>query len=255
MKMPMTRLRIQRRQLVSLSVLSLFSITPDLVRAASLTDQARSAMLAFDGVYIPVLFLTGSAGKSAEGAGKASAAMLRAREQWPALRRAMEAAVPGQRHWVQALDAVQHSLQEADALVSKAQWERSHEALEHVREILYRARQALGIDYPLDHFTSFHSAMEKVANATAVQRPAMEIDFAAARASWRRIEGMSFDPAVFRLTEARAAQLAQARTDESNALSRLSMALRGSSDADLLKAAAAIKQPFVRAYLAFGSTP
>lgn len=33
MKMPMTRLRIQRRQLVSLSVLSLFSITPDLVRA------------------------------------------------------------------------------------------------------------------------------------------------------------------------------------------------------------------------------
>lgn len=27
-------------------------------------------MLAFDGVYIPVLFLTGSAGKSAEGAGQ-----------------------------------------------------------------------------------------------------------------------------------------------------------------------------------------
>lgn len=68
--------------------------------------------------------------------------------------------------------------------------------------------------------------MEKVANATTVQRPAIEIDFAAARASWRRIEGMSFDPAVFRLTEARAAQLAQARADESNALSRLSMALR-----------------------------
>ena len=248
----MTSPHLQRRQLISLSLLSL---APGLTLAAALTGRARSAMLAFDGVYIPVLFLTGSAGRSAEGAARASAAMSRVRDQWPALRLEMETAIPGQRIWARALDEVQHSLQEAGALVSKAQWEQSHEALEHVREILYRARQSLGLDYPLDRFTSFHAAMEKLANATSVQRPAVETDFAAARALWRRIELMSFDPAIYRLTEARAKQLAQARADESNALSRLSLALNGASDADLLKAAAAIKQPFVRAYLAFGSVP
>jgi hypothetical protein len=245
-------LSLQRRQLVTLCLLG---PVPGLALSVPLSGAARSAMLDFDSVYIPALFLTGSAGKSTEGAIKATTAMQRLSDQWPAQRRALSAAIPLQRAWVQALEAVQGRLSEANELVSKAQWERSHEALEHVRQILYAARQTLGIDYALDGFTAYHTAMEKLANATTVQRPVMEADFAVARALWRHIENQSFDAAVYGLSAARAGQLAQARADESNALSRLSQALRGASDADLLKAAAGIKQPFVRAYLAFGSAP
>lgn len=246
----MSQIRLSRRHLIALVALS---ATAGLVRAAPLSVAARSAMLSFDGLYIPVLFLTGSAGKSAEGAAKATAAMRRVMEQWPARRQALEAAVPGQPVWVKALDGVQDKLREADALVAKAQWAPSHEVLEHVREILFDARRVLGLEYPLDAFTAYHAAMEKLANATTVQRPGVETDLANALALWKVIDGMSFDPAVYGQSAAQASQLAQARSDETAALARLSQAVRDANDADLLKAMAAIKAPFVRAYLSFGT--
>ncbi|MEO8298454.1 MAG: hypothetical protein ABI574_11665 [Burkholderiales bacterium] len=249
---PLIRDTMHRRHLL---MLTLVPAAPAIAWALPAAAPSQSAMLAFDGLYIPVLFMTGSAGKSEEAAAKASAAMRRLREQWPALRQALAAAVPAQPTWVQALATVKTQLDEANELVSKARWDAAHEALEHVRETLFAARRGLGIDYALDEFTAYHTAMEKLANATAVRRPAFEVDFAAARALWRRIEIMSFDPTTYGLTPTRSNQLAQARTDETAALSRLSMALREASDADLLKAAAAIKPPFVRAYLAFGSAP
>ena len=112
-------------------------------------------MVAFDGLYIPALFLTGSAGKSAEAAAKATAAMQRLREQWPARRAALASVAPGQRTWARALDAVQHHLQTADAQVTQAAWAASHETLEHVREALFEARHALGLDHPLDLLTAY----------------------------------------------------------------------------------------------------
>ncbi len=100
----MNQILITRRHLIALAVLS---GTATMALAAPLADAARSAMLTFDGLYIPVLFLTGSAGKSAEGAAKATAAMRRVMEQWPARRQALEAGLPGQAVWAKALDGVQ----------------------------------------------------------------------------------------------------------------------------------------------------
>jgi hypothetical protein len=223
--------------------------------AADASQASIAAFVQFDALFIPALFLTGSAGKAAQGPARAVAALKRLREQWPALKTAMVAAVPGQTSWTKALQAVDGHLAEADTLVAKAQWEQSHDVLEKVRELLCEARRSLDIDYALDRFTAYHATMEKLANATRVQRPALEADFAVARAQWRHIETMPLDDAVYGLSPARARQLAQARADEGNALSALSQALYQDSDAQVLEAAAALKPPFVRAYVAFGAPP
>lgn len=218
-----------------------------------LSAEHRAAMLAFDATYIPALFLTGSAGKSAEGPAQARAAMARLLTQWPTHHTALQAAAPRKALWLRALAGVQQRLQEAEGLVAQGQWDASHEALEHVRELQFSARQALGLDYPLDHFTAFHGAMERLAGAKAVDRPAMEADFARASALWRHIETLRVDATDYHLSPAQLTQLNAARLEESAALSRLSQALRQGSESDVLKAAAATKAPFIKAYLAFGS--
>jgi len=163
--------------------------------------------------------------------------------------------LPGAKVWTEALDNVGRHLTEADKQVTSRHWEDSHATLEHVREAMFKARQSLGIDYALDHYTVYHGAMEALANTTTVQRAAMEADYTKARALWRGIEQLTLDPVAYGLSAPRQGQLRQALLDETEALSRLSAALRGASDADLLKAAAALKAPFVRAYVAFGWAP
>jgi hypothetical protein len=241
-----------RRRLMAIGVLC---VLPGRGRAADLPGSATATFLRFDAVFIPALFLTGSAGKTVDGPARAVAATQRLSERWISLKPELIAAVPGQRAWFNAVQAAQAHIREAHTLAAKAQWEQAHEALEQVRQVLFDTRQSLGIDYALDEFTAYHAAMERLANATRVQRPAFEVDFATARALWRRIEVMSFDPSTYGLNEARARQLDQARADESNALSALSRALNTGSDAEVLKAAAAVKPPFVRAYVAFGTPP
>lgn len=257
MSVPLTTAR--RPLLIALALLPLAHALPAAAVVAAATtplkDASRSAMVAFDAVYIPALFLTGSAGKSADGPAKAEAAMQRVLADWPARRAALLAALPGAKGWALTLDKVGRHLADAGQQVAARRWEASHETLEHVREAMFAARQALGVDYALDHYTAYHGAMETLANATTVQRPAMEADFAKARALWRRLEQLQLDPAAYGLSAPRQAQLVKALADETEALSRLSSALRSASDADLLKAAAAIKAPFVRAYVAFGWAP
>jgi hypothetical protein len=188
-----------------------------------------------------------------DGAAKALAATKRLSEQWPALKPAMLAAVPQRKSWSKALQSVEGYLREADALAAKAQWQQAHEALEHVRGVLFETRRSLGIDCALDEFTAYHAVMEKLANVSSVQRPALELDFAKARVMWRHIESANFDASTYGLSPARSRQLAQALADESAALSALSQALHAGSDAEVLKAGAAIKPPFVRAYVVFGA--
>lgn len=245
----MSSLQTRRR----LMAFALVCALPGRSRAIDLPNASTTALLQFDAVYIPALFLTGSAGKSVEGPAKARAAMKRLSEQWPLLQPAMNAAVPDHKKWAKALQAVHGHLREAETLAAKAQWEQAHEALENVRHVLFETRRSLGIDYALDEFTAFHAVMERLVNASGVQRAALEADFATARALWRQIEIRSFDAAAYALSPARARQLDQARADESSALSALSQALHAGSDADVLKAAAAIKPPFVRAYVSFGA--
>lgn len=244
-----------RRQLLAALVLLPLVHALPATAATVLKDKARSAMVAFDAVYIPALFLTGSAGKSADGPAKAEAAMTRLLTDWASRRAGLVAAVPGAKVWTDALGKVGRHLTEAGQQVASRRWEESHATLEHVREAMFEARHALGVDYALDHYTAYHGAMEALANATTVQRPAMEADFAKARALWRGLEQVTIDPAAYGLSAPRQAQLVKALADETEALSRLSSALRGASDADLLKAAAALKPPFVRAYVAFGWAP
>ena len=245
----MSPLKTRRR----LMAMTLLAVLPAAGRAADLPGSQSAAFQRFDAVFIPALFLTGSAGKTADGPAKALAATRRLSEQWPSLRPELIAAAPGQRAWLKAVQAAQAHMHEAHNWAAKAQWGQSHEALEHVRQVLFETRRSLGIDYALDEFTAYHEAMESLANATSVQRPTFEVNFATARALWRHIEVMNFDATTYGLSEARARQLAQARADETNALSALSQTLNTGSDADVLKAAAAIKPPFVRAYVAFGT--
>ena len=89
-----------------------------------LSAEHRAAMLAFDATYIPALFLTGSAGKSAEGPAQARAAMARLLTQWPTHHMALQAAAPRKALWLRALAGVQQRLQEAEGLVAQGQWGR-----------------------------------------------------------------------------------------------------------------------------------
>lgn len=226
---------------------------------ASSTATATSSMVAFDGVFIPALFLTGSGGKSAEAAAKANAALQRLLADWPQRLEALAAVAPGQAAWQQALATVARQLPEANALANQGRWEDSHEALEKVRQALHAARERLAIPFAPDRLTAYHDAMEKLAEVgspanagKALQRAAMLADFATARALWRQVEGTTFDPATYGLSTPRAAQFKQAMADETAALSRLSSALESSDDTALRQAAMAIKAPFVRGFTAFG---
>lgn len=249
--LPVSRRRLtQALALLSLPALALSTARP---ARAALPPGSQAAMVAFDGLYIPALFLTGAAPKSDDGPARAGAAMQRLQQAWPQQRAALLALAPSARPWREALAAVERHLNRATAEVGERRWEISHETLERVRETLFEARRALGIDYALDDFTAFHGAMEAIANRSAVQREALERDYARARALWRRIERLELDPARWGLSPARQAQLRQGLADEDRALARLSQALAaGAPEAELLKAGAALKGPFVKAYTAFG---
>jgi hypothetical protein len=228
---------------------------------AAAASAADDAMIEFDSVYIPPLFLTGSAPKSAEGPARAKAALARLQASWPTLRTRLLAAWPGDAGWRGTLDAVQRHIAESDRLAARGVWPEAHEALEHVRAAMKKAREARGMVYVLDRFVAFHDPMEHLAEAGAkwdpralgaAQRAEIEAHFVQARARWRELETLNLDARALRLTPVREAQLRQAMADESAALTALSMALRGDDAAALLKAAAATKPPFVRAYTAFG---
>lgn len=228
---------------------------------ASAASPSTDVMLAFDRLYIPPLFLTGSAGKSADGPARADAALQRLVQAWPALHDQLRAVWPRDAGWRHTLAAVQGHIRKATDLAARRQWPESHEALEAVRLDLQRARAGRRMDYLLDRYTAFHEPMEHLAAAgataaatplDATARAALEHHYAQARARWRDIETVPIDARALGLSPAREAQLRKALADEDAALAALSDALRGRDDAALRQAAAATKPPFVRAYTAFG---
>jgi hypothetical protein len=245
------------RRSFSLLVLGALAARSPIASAATGDD----AMIDFDTVYIPPLFLTGSAPRSAEGPARANAALARLQEHWPALRARMLAVWPRDAAWRRTLDAVQRHIDEAQRQAVHSGWDASHAALEQVRSALKQAREARGMDYALDRFVAFHDPMEHLADAAsrwdaarldAARRGELEQRFVQARARWRAVEALDIDARALRLSPAREAQLRRAMADEAVALHALSDALRDGDAAALLKAAAATKPPFVRAYTAFG---
>ncbi len=243
------------QQLVVLAMAALGTV-PALAAAPS-----QDAMIDFDAVYIPPLFLTGSAPKSAEGPMRAKAALARLQSRWPLLRARLEAAWPGDGGWRRTLDTVQGHIDSSTRYAAAGDWTHAHESLEQVRLSLMKARAARGMNYALDRFTAFHETMEQVvvagsnwdaARLSPTQRSELERLYARARARWRAVETLNLDSRALALTPTREAQLRKAMDDESAALAKLSLVLRGDDAAALLKAAADIKPPFIRAYTAFG---
>lgn len=229
---------------------------PATAPAIAMTPAARwSAQVALDGVYIPALFLTGSAPRTPAGPDQARAAMQRLLQDWPARRLALAAVFPGDAGWRAALAEVHATLQRAAAETDRQAWPQAHETLEAVRETLFEARRQRGLAYLPDDCTAFHTAMEAVAGVKSVDREALLAGFARARALWRVVEQQTVDARALGLSPARLRQWQQGLADETAALARLSDALRTADDAGVLQAAAAIKAPFVRAYTALGWPP
>lgn len=216
-------------------------------------------MVVFDGVYIPALALTTAAQQDAAVVARARAAMQRLEVRWPALRVQLQQDLGGTSA-KRTLDAVDRHLAAARKAVAANAFSAAHEALEQVRLDLMQARSQRRIDYFVDRLTAYHEPMEVLALAgskltpqelTAAKRVELELAFAEARVLWAGIEKNPPDPRVYALSPARAAQLRKGVADETEALSRLSDALRGDDPPALLKAAAALKPAFARVLMAF----
>jgi hypothetical protein len=236
----------------------------------AIATGAQAALLdnsiALDAVYIPALSLTNAKPGDTVAADKARAAMQRLDADWPALRAALLPDLSGKTPAQAAaarktLAQVDQALAESRKAVAAGTFEAAHTALEDVRIDLMKLRVALGVDYFMDRLTAFHEPMEELAQAgistpaqelTPARRAAMEEAFARARGLWRGIEQNLPNPQAYHLNEARLAQFNRGMADVTAALSRLSDALRGTDNAALLKAAAAIKPPFARTFTAFG---
>ena len=130
-----------------------------------------------------------------------------------------------------------------------------------MRVDLMQARRRQGMDYFVDRLTAFHEPMETLALTGSTLRPdqldakrrvELERAYAHARTLWRGIEQHAVDSAAYGLSAPRQAQLRKALDDETAALGQLSDALRGNDNANLLKAAVAIRPPFAKAFTAFG---
>lgn len=221
-------------------------------------------MVALDAIYIPALALTTAAAQDAAAAPKARAALATLQAQWPALQQRLGNTWGPQapKHWREALTQAGQHIQAASAAAAQANWKQAHDALEPVRTDLMAVRQAQGLDYFVDRLTAFHEPMEALALAAtrgepldARRRADLEKTFAHARALWAQVERQPVDAARHGLSGPRAAQLQKALAEESLALARLSDALRGGDNAQVLQAAGAIKAPFARAFTAFGQAP
>lgn len=236
--------------------------------ALAVGAQAASldSSIALDAVYIPALSLTNAKPGDTAAAEKARAAVQRLDTAWPALRAALLKDLPGKtaaqaRATRQTLDRVDHALANSRKAVAAGSPAAAHTALEDVRTDLMTLRQAQGVDYFMDRLTAFHHPMEALALAgntlqpqdvTPAKRAELEHAYAEARALWRQVEQSRLDPQVYRLGDAQWAQFNKGLSDVTQALTRLSDALRGGDAALLLKAAAAVKPPFSRTFTAFG---
>lgn len=228
----------------------------------------RETSVALDAVYIPALFLTSAAQADPGAADKARKAVAALETRWQALMPGLrqELAGAGGARTATArktVEGVHRHIQSGARAVAAGQFKAAHEALEEVRVDLLQARRAVGLDYFVDRLTAFHEPMEVLALAgtqlkpgqlTPVERARLEQAYVHARALWHQIEAHRPDLAAHGLTGNRAAQFMAGMAAETDALARLSDALRGADAAALLRAASAIKPPFAKVFTAFGQT-
>lgn len=223
---------------------------------------ALSAMVAFDGTYIPALAATSAASLKPEAAPAAVATMQALVAEWPALRSRLApvwGATPPAR-WVEALQDVDRRIGLASQATLHAKWSEAHEELEGVRVELMEARRSQGFDYFVDRLTEYHEPMEvlalagalKPASLTAERRGELARAYQEARALWAEIERFAVPAEAYGLSSGRQAQMQQGMAQERVALDALGQALQGDDAARLLQAAAAIKPPFARLFTAFG---
>lgn len=246
----------------SLNLLRMGLGTLVLACALPLAAAPLDDMVAFDATYIPALAQSSSAAQSAAAVPKARATLAELKGAWPTLRARLDATWGrADAGWSAALARVDGQLAQAQALAVKEDWKEVHEALEPVRIELMKARAERGLDYFVDLLTAFHEPMEVLALAGGNWRPE-EVDarrraelqtaFGEARAKWQRVLQYRLDAAAYGLSADKLARVRSTLAEETVALERLDVALRGTDNAALLKAAAAVKPPYARAFTAFG---
>jgi hypothetical protein len=136
-------------------------------------------------------------------------------------------------------------IDEAEALVVKADWEVSggehevaHDSLRRLREVMYELRKSEGIDYFPDYLTEYEFSIQRVEEIMAGRTPAglSAIDMARVRREaslmrerWGNVLNAEFDPRVFGFTPRQVEKLNTRLKSQTNALADFEGAL---SDGD-----------------------
>ena len=228
------------------------------VAAAALPPlQADSAAL--DRAYIPALML--SNGKDPA---KATAAQDAYDIAWTQFAAKQRSAYAGDAGWTKTLASAEAANAQARAALAAGRLTDAHNAQEEVRHALWHQRQAMGVAYLPDALTNFHATMELII-ATAQGKAPTEIGaadvatlrtkLAQARAQWQAVTDSRWNTTDYGLEGPRLDTYRAALAAESQALDAFAAALDSGDGARIVKAAAAIKPPFAKAYSAFGVFP
>lgn len=229
--------------------------------AAGGQDSAQGPMAAFDAIYIPALALTSQAQADRSVAPQARAAASKLFDVWPSAHERLLWAISGDPSWASSLDRVGQAVQRGLGFSLDGDFGAAHEALEEVRLMLMAGRKRAGIEYFVDRLTAFHEPMEALVLAAKGKRPAqvdgafrskLQAMLVNAESLWLDVEAHLANAATSGLDPRRQSLLREAVWAESVALMRLREALASGSSSAVLQAAAALKPPFAKAFMAFG---
>jgi hypothetical protein len=227
-----------------------------------ITISARADMVAdsatFDKAYIPALALT-----SQNALNQSRAAMAQLNQAWQDFSKMHRNDFIKDSAWKKGFNEIADWIRQADKIVNQGgNLADAHNTLEHVRVTLMHLRKQHKIDYYLDYQTDFHEPMEEVVLTARGKTPATlsEQDLEKIRtilpeleARWNAVLNAKFNPDVFGFSHAHAAKTTHYIELESEAISALKQALAGDDKAAVIQHAVAIKQPFSKLYMMFGT--
>lgn len=219
--------------------------------AATVTD----AMVSFDKAYIPVLALT-SQGK-ADAAAKAMSIL---EALWPDWVKA-NANAYADAGWSRDIERIGQIIGRTEGLIAKSDLAAAHEALEEVRNILMKQRDARAIPYYVDGLNHYHEAMEEltavttgrsVDSLTSEDLKKLASLAPEARALWTQAQQAPFDAAAYGLAAPRADELRKAMQGTLASIDAVAQAVSAGDKAAVLKAVDGLKPAFTKAFLMFG---
>lgn len=230
------------------------------LQAGTAEIELMKAMVLFDQAYIPALALTSV--EQVYPSRKAYAQLMR---QWREFKQTHENISQNDQRWADDLEAVEVSLRRAGKLIAEGEeLKEAHEALEHIRQVMLRARERMGMDYFLDHLTRFHDPMEaivlKCKNTPPQQLSPSDIEelehqLRLAQRLWLKVRETEFDAKLFEFDEEREATMRQSMLLVEGAMTNLERALAVGDEKEILTAGQGLKPPFARCFKLFGRFP